>query len=113
MKHRLTAGLVFIFMAGAFGQETSLIKPFDISSPRATLNSFEKAYFLLEERGLDLEGSDRQEGEVAIRGTSRCLDVSQVAEFSRDHMPMRLTAGFWAPLKFMGSSLLCLRFRLG
>ncbi len=64
--------------------------PADISSPRATFNSFvencETAYALLKEKGRDMDdGQARTEVLEAIRNIKHCMDLSEMAEFRRDN----------------------------
>lgn len=74
---------------GKEGSEHPLL-PADISSPRATLNSFlencETAYNLLLENGRDSDDAQaRMEIREAIRNIKHCMDLSEIADFRRNN----------------------------
>ncbi len=84
--------LVFSWMTfPVFGNDPNHpLLPADISSPRATLNSFlkncETAYALLKTKGRAKADAQMQiEIRKAIRNIEHCLEVGEVAGFRRDH----------------------------
>jgi len=71
-------------------EEEHPLLPADISSPRATLNSFmescETAYHLLKTEGRDMaDAKARIEIREAIRNLKHCMDLSEIAEFRREN----------------------------
>ncbi len=79
--------LISVPVLGAESEHPLL--PADISSPRATLNSFmencEKAYRLLQEQGRDTDDEQAQsEIHEIIRNIAHCMDLSEIAEFRRE-----------------------------
>ena len=83
--------LLLAFVFPVFGSEPEHpLLPADISSPRATLNSFmencEIAYGLLKENGRDsTDAQSRMEVREAIRNIKHCMDLSEIANFRRDN----------------------------
>lgn len=76
------------FPALGDGEEHPLL-PADISSPRATFDSFMKncdiAYRLLKEKGRSSgDEQTRMQATEAVRNIERCMDLSKVGEFRRD-----------------------------
>lgn len=91
MMKRCLIVIFWMFAAlEVFAQEEYPLQPADISSPRATLNSFmdscEEVYILLQQQGRDIDDAGRQQAEDAVRAISRCMDVSEIAEFRREHI---------------------------
>ena len=86
----LVLSLLLLAAVPVYGSEpVHPLLPADTSSPRATLNSFVKncnaAYNMLKTEGRnsgDQEFQVRKRG--IIRNITRCLDVSEIAEFRRD-----------------------------
>lgn len=71
-------------------EEEHPLLPADISSPRATLNSFmencETAYNLLSTNGRSAtDAQARLEAHDTIRNIKHCMDLSEVADFRRDN----------------------------
>ena len=84
--------LLFALAFPVFGKERAAhpLLPADISSPRATLNSFtencETAYHLLKENGRDsIDPQSRMEVREAIRNIKHCMDLGEIADFRRDN----------------------------
>jgi len=79
----------FAFPVLGYEEEHPLL-PADISSPRATLNSFiencEKAYTLLQKNGRhSYDDRAKVEASKAIRNIKHCMNLSEIAEFRRDN----------------------------
>ncbi|MDF7801770.1 mechanosensitive ion channel family protein [Pontiellaceae bacterium B1224] len=90
MKHLLILLIAFLTFIASAAEEHPLL-PADISSPRATLQSFmencEVAYTLLTEQGRNFKDEkSHDQVQDAIRGVQRCLNVSDIAEFRRDNI---------------------------
>jgi MscS family membrane protein len=84
---------IFLFMTllglSVSGSEEHPLLPADTSSPKATLNTFMEnctsAYHLLKAEGRTSENEDAvAEGHDLVRRITRCLDLSEVAEFRRN-----------------------------
>lgn len=87
---RLYLALLLLVAIPVFGDEPEYpLLPADTSSPRATLNSFMEnctsAYHQLKAEGRLSENQEAaEEGRDLVRRITRCLDLSEVAEFRRD-----------------------------
>ncbi len=88
---RFYISLILLTAFSVLGNEPMYpLLPADISSPRATLNSFvgncEIAYELLKENGRDsADAQSRMEVQEAIRNIKHCMNLSEVADFRRDN----------------------------
>jgi len=92
MKYRITFLFLFVVFT-SWGGDKSIhpLLPADTSSPRATLNSFNKnceiAYALLKQEGRNSNSEQtRMQVEEAIRNIKRCMNLSKIAKFRRDNM---------------------------